>query len=210
MAMRRKIGIRCLILGFVLMASAGLLLWHNQAEDTAAETAVTELIPQLLEKIPQVPPEEKIIQQLTPVEFLPPSAFEMTRVEIGGHEYIGYLSLPTLELELPIMADWDYQKLQIAPCRYTGSINGRDLVLMAHNYGSHFGRISELKPGDLVLFTDMDGHTTQYVVESRDVLAPDAVEEMTAGDYDLTLFTCTYGGKSRVTVQCSRLMGKNP
>ena len=113
MAMRRKIGILCLVLGFALMACAGLLLWHNQAEDTAAETAVTELIPQLLEKIPQVPPEEKIIQQLTPVDFLPPSAFEMTRVKIGGHEYIGYLSLPTLELELPIMADWDLSLVHI-------------------------------------------------------------------------------------------------
>jgi hypothetical protein len=25
---------------------------------------------------------------------------------------------------------------------------------------------------------------------------------MTDGEYDLTLFTCTYGGKSRVTVRC--------
>ena len=31
-----------------------------------------------------------------------------------------------------------------------------------------------------------------------------AVEEMTAGEYDLTLFTCTYGGQSRVTVRCDR------
>lgn len=25
---------------------------------------------------------------------------------------------------------------------------------------------------------------------------------MTSGDYPLTLFTCTYGGKSRITVRC--------
>lgn len=207
--MRRKIGILCLVLGFALMASAGMLLWHNHAEDAAAENSVAELVPLLLEQIPQVPSEEKIQQQLTPVEFLPPSAFEMTRVEIGGYDYIGYLSLPSLELELPIMADWDYRRLQIAPCRYTGSVNGRDLVLMAHNYASHFGRISELQPGDPVLFTDMDGHTTQYQVEGRDVLPPGAVEEMTSGEFDLTLFTCTYGGQSRVTVYCSRLPAVN-
>ena len=28
---------------------------------------------------------------------------------------------------------------------------------------------------------------------------------MTAGDFDLTLFTCTYGGKSRVTLRCDRV-----
>ena len=128
----------------------------------------------------------------------------MTEVEINGYAYIGYLSIPTLELELPIMADWDYPRLQIAPCRYTGSVRGEDLVLMAHNYASHFGTISQLKPGDSVIFTDMDGIVTMYEVVAQDILDPYAVEEMTAGDFDLTLFTCTYGGKSRVTVYCNR------
>ena len=43
-----------------------------------------------------------------------------------------------------------------------------------------------------------------YTVVALDVLHPQAVDEMTAGDYDLTLFTCTFGGKSRVTVRCMR------
>ena len=37
-------------------------------------------------------------------------------------------------LELPIMSDWDYGRLKIAPCRYYGSVRGENLVLMAHNY----------------------------------------------------------------------------
>ena len=87
--------------------------------------------------------------------------------------------------------------LQIAPCRYYGSIGGEDLVLMAHNYASHFGRIDELRPGDTVCFTDMDGISTWYQVTVRDLLPPTAVEEMTSGGSDLTLFTCTYGGRTR-------------
>lgn len=204
--MRRKTGAALMVLGFILMCTAGILLWQNHTEDLAAEVSVEVLMPELLAQMPEVPKEENHFEQLTPVELLPPSAFEMTRVEIGGYDYIGYLSLPSLNLELPIMADWDYTRLQIAPCRYFGSTNGRDLVLMAHNYSSHFGRISELQPGDAVLFTDMDGCTTHYVVEGRDILAPDAVEEMTSGTFDLTLFTCTYGGKSRVTVYCTRIL----
>jgi sortase A len=129
----------------------------------------------------------------------------MTEVEIDGHTYIGYLSIPKLELELPIMADWSYPKLQISPCRYTGSVRGEDLVLMAHNYASHFGGLSKLSEGDSVIFTDMDGIITAYEVVAQDVLDPYAVEEMTSGDFDLTLFTCTYGGKSRVTVYCDRV-----
>lgn len=206
--MRRKIGALCMALGFALMCCAGILLWNNRAEDLAAEVSVESVLPQILEQIPRVAEEENRMEQVTPVEFLPPSAFQMTRVEIGGYDYIGYLSIPALELELPIMADWDYTRLRIAPCRYYGSVNGRNLVLMAHNYASHFGRLPELQPGDAVLFTDMDGHTTHYVVEGRDILPPSAVEEMTAGDFDLTLFTCTYGGKSRVTVYCTRILAR--
>ena len=103
---------------------------------------------------------------------------------------------------LPVMGSWDYKRLQIAPCRYYGSIGGEDLVPMAHNYASHFGRIDELQPGDTVCFTDMDGISIWYQVTVRDLLPPTAVEEMTSGGSDLTLFTCTYGGRSRVTVHC--------
>ena len=81
-----------------------------------------------------------------------------------------------------------------------------DLVIMAHNYDRHFGSLSELRIGDRVSFTDMDAETTLYEVVALDVLAPTDIEVMTAGEYDLTLFTCTYGGKSRVTVRCNRIV----
>lgn len=100
----------------------------------------------------------------------------MTEVEIDGHLYIGYLSVPVLELELPVMSGWDYPSLQIAPCRYSGTVRGEDLVLMAHNYVKHFGNIDQLEPGDAVLFTDMDGVTTGYEIVAVDILAPSAVE----------------------------------
>ena len=51
----------------------------------------------------------------------------------------------------------------------------------------------------------MDGVTITYKVVAKDILDPTAVEEMTEGTYDLTLFTCTYGGQSRVTVFCDRI-----
>jgi sortase A len=167
------------------------------------------LLPQLMEVIEEneevaTEPETYAQPVGTPIDYLDPSAFEMTAVEIDGYAYIGYLSIPKLELELPIMADWDYMRLRIAPCRYTGSVRGEDLVLMAHNYASHFGGLTKLSEGDSVIFTDMDGIVTMYEVVAQDILDPYAVGEMTSGDFDLTLFTCTYGGKSRVTVYCDR------
>ena len=37
-----------------------------------------------------------------------------------------------------------------------------------------------------------------------DTLAPDEVEAVQNSGYDLVLYTCTYGGKTRVTVFCNR------
>ena len=195
-----------MLLGFALMGSSLALHLHNRREAASAGQVSQVVLHEIVEQIPEEPDEEVIRLDLIPPELLKPEDFRMTEVEINGYGYIGYLSIPTLKLELPIMADWDYGRLQIAPCRYAGTLRGNDLVLMAHNYASHFGRISELSAGDRVIFTDMDGVSTVYIVVGRDVLDPGAVEEMTAGHYDLTLFTCTYGGASRVTVYCDREM----
>ena len=194
-------------LGTALILGALSLFIYNQRESTKAESMSGSLMPQLVEIIEEnenrdTEPQTYTQPLGTPIEFLDPSAFEMTEVEINGYAYIGYLSIPALELELPIMADWDNARLQIAPCRYTGSVRGEDMVLMAHNFASHFGGLSQLSEGDSVIFTDMDGIITNYQVVAQDILSPYAVEEMTSGDFDLTLFTCTYGGQSRVTVYC--------
>lgn len=198
-----------MLLGTALIFGALSLFIYNQHEATEAEMASMNLLPQLMEVIEDnekaaTEPETYAQPVGTPVDYLDPSAFEMTEVEIDGYAYIGYLSIPKLELELPIMADWDYTRLRISPCRYTGSVRGEDLVIMAHNYASHFGGLSKLSEGDSVIFTDTDGIVTVYEVVAQDILNPHAVEEMTSGDFDLTLFTCTYGGKSRVTVYCDR------
>ena len=78
-------------------------------------------------------------------------------------------------------------------------------MIMAHNYPKHFGKLQDMRAGDTVTFTDMDGVMVEYQVMALDILAATAVEDMTSGDYDLTLFTCTYGGESRVAVRCDRL-----
>lgn len=203
--MKRKLGTIFMLCGAALILSALSLFGYNQWEEQQANQSVVELLPQLIEEIPDTTSTPDIPHQPMgiPVEYLDPSAFEMTEVEIGSYAYIGYLSIPTLELELPIMSSWSYPQLKIAPCRYYGSVRGKDLVLLAHNYWKHFGRIKELSEGDSVFFTDMDGETYEYTVAAKDILEPTAVEEVTAGEYDLALFTCTPDGTSRVTIYCN-------
>lgn len=90
-----------------------------------------------------------------------------------------------------------------APCRYTGSAEENSLIIAAHNYKRHFGNIGLLPEGATVKFTAVSGDVYEYEVEKVETLNPYAVDEMLSGDWDLTLFTCTYGGRKRVTVRCS-------
>jgi sortase A len=197
---KSKVGIICIILGILLLSGALLLAVFNRRQDAAARDAAAEIMARIGQEIQENSAGELQI----PPELLTDEEKKMTEVEIDGYAYIGYLSIPNLGLELPVMSSWSYSQLRRAPCRYSGSVRGEDLVLMAHNYKNHFGRISRLNLNDSVSFTDMDGITTHYKVAALDILESTAVETMTAGEFDLTLFTCTYGGKSRVTVYCNK------
>lgn len=204
----------------LVLGALALFLWNNH-ESSEAGSYSLEALAEIRQEVqranedepaspndPSAQPTAPGAIPNTPVELLTEEDLIMTEVEINGYPYIGYLSIPDLNLELPVMADWSYPRLRVAPCKYSGSLRGEDLVILAHNYKSHFGNLSKLPLDTAVLFTDMDGNVWNYQIVAMDVLEPLAVEEMTAGDYDLTLFTCTPGGSHRVTVRCD-MVAKN-
>ena len=202
--MRNKLGAIFMVLGAVLILAALSLFLGNRTEARQAERSSAEILPLVMENIRQPVPTGQAADTAEP-ELPDPYDTTMTVVEIDGYGYIGYLSIPALGLELPVMSDWDYPRLRIAPCRYAGSSKADNLVIAAHNYERHFGNLAKLSPGDVVSFTDMDDVVSRYAVVAVETLAPSDVENMTAGEYDLTLFTCTYGGGSRVAVRCDRV-----
>ena len=128
---------------------------------------------------------------------------EMPVIEIDGYDYIGVLQILSLDLTLPVISDWSYPALQIAPCRYEGSAYDGGLVIAGHNFDSHFGNLSRLEPGDEIRFVDLSGHTFTYAVAETEVLDATSIDQMVNGGWDLTLFTCTLSGETRFTVRCT-------
>ena len=208
MTKRSTAGLVCLVLGILCLISALALWQNNRSEAQEAEASANAVMGKLAEAMEQRQAEaESPLQPASEPAALPmaeQTVFSMDTVEIDGQLYIGFLTIPDLRLELPVMDSWDYDKLKTAPCRYTGTLAGNDLVIAAHNYLRHFGHLMDLRLGAEILFTDVDGVTTHYTVAELEILQPTAVKEMTSGDYDLTLFTCTYGGATRFTVRCLR------
>ena len=126
-------------------------------------------------------------------------------LNISGYDYIGVISIPSLNIKLPIMRETDYDRLAISPCKYYGNINTNDLVLCAHDYVNQFGKISNLKEDDIVIITDVLGNNYVYKVVLTEELNPTDITNMIDSPFDLTLYTCSYGALKRITVRCNRI-----
>ena len=185
--------------GVVLLLAAGGLYAYNRYEDAhagaEAQTVVADLQQKVVQQKVETPEPEAESGPLDP---------ELPVVEIDGNEYVGEISIPAIGIDLPVMSEWSYPKLKISPCRQFGSSRTDDLVIAAHNYESHFGKIGTLALGDEVRFTDMDGIENHYTVSAIEVHDPTDVEAVEHSGHDLVLYTCTYGGKTRIVVFCDR------
>ena len=197
---KRRFGVILVIIGVICLAAAVFLIVYNIVNGLRAESFSRTVVSEIEEYIAENETEQQNETAPTQTE----QNKDSDRI-FEGYSYIGYLTIPDLSLKLPVMSDWSYEGLNLSPCRYSGSVETDDLVIAAHNYDSHFGRISELSNGAQVLFTDLNGSTERYEVVSVDTLNPVEIEKMTSGDYDLTLFTCTLSGMARVTVRCDKL-----
>lgn len=206
--MNKRHGLFCVVLGTILLVAALSLVFYNRNENEksgkAAQSVLEELVKEIPEPVAIVPTQAMTgnIYDEYDVEIL--TEIEETTIIIENNGYIGILSIPALNLELPVMSEWSYPNLNIAPCRYKGSIGSGDIIIAAHNYRTHFGRMSELGGGETFTFTEADGTVHTYEVteiiqlDGRDI---DGMEFGSAENWDMTLFTCTLGGQSRVTLR---------
>ena len=203
--MPKRADIVIIVVGAVLILSALLLLIYNRCEDARAGQEAESLLASVeavIEtkkiKVPVTSKRPDATPSTTPLDP------QMPVVMLDGYEYVGYVEIPILGLKLPVMSEWDYTRLKVAPCRQFGSSRTDDLVIAAHNYESHFGRLKDLSAGDTVIFTDMEGIVNTYCVEKIETLNPNEVDAVQNSGYDLVLYTCTKGGQTRVTVFCNR------
>lgn len=196
-----------IISGSLMIAAAVALNTYNMWDSTRAARSADAALDQIHQiqlqnhRSAQDEDELDLIGLLDPEQELLPT--EMRVMTVDGYRYIGTLTFPALEIELPVMDDWDEERMTIAPCRYSGSYLENNMVVCGHNYNTHFGQLQNLQSGDEVIFTDANADSYTYIVETIETLSPTAIDEMKHSDYDLTLFTCTYSNQARVAVRCN-------
>lgn len=195
---KNKTGPALIAVGLILIAAAGALYLFNTLTDKKAGNTATQIAEEVLEAAQNNDAAPAVAQE----------DGRMPEIEIDGVKYIGIISIPALDVILPVQADWSLEKLRTSPCRYTGSIDDDSMIICAHNYRTHFGRLHLLSAGDTVYFTDASHLTYMYKVSYTERIDSYASEEMIApGNWDLTLFTCNYNGSARTTVRLVRSLG---
>lgn len=206
-------------LGLLLLAAALCLtaynIWDGKRADAAAQEAVASLRAVIAGEV-ATQPEEDASQPPTeaPTEStegteaptIPDPDRPMPTVTINGYRYIGTLDVPDFELSLPVMEEWDYDRLKVSPCRFTGSVYRDDLVICAHNYPQHFQKLKYAPMDTQVIFTDADDVAHYYRVISIDTVGPDDMQGLITGEWDLTLFTCNTNGQTRCAIRCERIV----
>lgn len=214
---KRTRGLYWIVAGFILLAAALLLALYNWHQDQVGGQETQRCLSALQQQMPHIKEADLAEEILPETDLLAEYAEELEEtpteaiIDIDGEIFLGVLSIPALNLELPVLRDWSYPNLKIAPCRYVGTIADGNLVLAAHNYRSHFGRIGELNTGDTIFFTDCSGIVHAYEVVQTELVAGSDMMAMETGteDWDLTLFTCTWSGRNRITVRALQSKSKN-
>ena len=123
---------------------------------------------------------------------------KMRTITIGKHSYIGKLSIPEINVEVPVMEECSSENLKISPCVDMGTIADENLVIAGHRYGEIFGSLSKLQAGDKIYLTTVENKTYTYMVKTGVEIMP-RKKDLYYGyqEWDLAIYTCTLGGTRR-------------
>ena len=179
-------------LGLSLIIFGLGLTFYNIVMSNKADKAGKELVQKLAPPKEDLPNEEMDLN--IPVK------------NINGLDFIGELEIPALGKKLPITATWSYDLMKYFPNKYRGKSYDQPLIIMAHNYKSHFGDLPKLKEKDKIIFVDVLGRKLTYQVVAREIIDGYDVKDMLNSAYDLSLFTCNIWDRStRFTIRANRI-----
>lgn len=151
-----------------------------------------------------------------------PWSYEQPSFELEDYgledEVFGVISIPKLDLEMPIYLGATYQHMARGAAHLTqtslpiGGLNTNCVIAGHRGWGSasYFRYITELELGDKVIITNLWETLTYVVVETR-IIDPNDVEEILIqeGKDMITLLTChpyASGGKQRYLIFCERVI----
>lgn len=118
------------------------------------------------------------------------------------------LKIPKINIEYPVLSATSDALLFVSLNKYWGPQPNEvgNYCIVGHYYenGKMFGKLHKLKNGDKAELTDLSGNTLKYQVYNKYVVEPTdtrCTSQLADGRKELTLITCTNGGKQRLVVK---------
>ncbi|MFI3173086.1 MAG: sortase [Eubacteriales bacterium] len=175
----------CILLGSCVICYAGYLFVENQQIEMKARKNSAIIVEKLLVVMDTDSDESDRLEQADETSEY--------NIEVEDNLYSGILTIPKLELTLPIQTEWSYSNLKDSPCIYQEI----PFSIAAHNYQAHFGQLIDLEIGDEAIYTKVSGIETVYQVVEITQIAETEVAQLEVMIYDMTLFTCDYNDNNK-------------
>lgn len=117
---------------------------------------------------------------------------------------LAVLEIPKLKRSLPVWNTYSEEQLKKTVCRYgEESVKQDQMIIAGHSYKSHFSKLGTLEKGDRISLYYADQKEENYVVSEVTQIDGNDVEGLFSGEWNLTLFTCNFGGEQRVVIRCT-------
>ena len=212
----KVIFILCLILIVILTCYYVLAEYDkNQKEqlsrvilDQMTDTTTVE------EKVVVVALDEPQTEEEVPIIEMPSTTTTSNTIDsqitANGQTYTteAILDYPKLGINYPVLSEESEEFLKVSLCKYWGPNPNKvgNYCIVGHNYksGKMFGKLSGAEIGDEVNLTDLNDNTVTYVVYNRYVVDPTDVSctsQLTNGQREITLITCTNYGQDRLVIK---------
>ncbi len=121
-----------------------------------------------------------------------------------AYDAVAYLSIPSLGIKYPVLAKTSDALLKVSLNKYWGANPNQvgNMCIVGHNYNDSrfFGKLNQIKNGEEIIITEMDGESVSYYVYETDMIDPydtACTSQKTNGRKEITLITCNVDGSQR-------------
>ena len=121
-----------------------------------------------------------------------------------AYDAVAYLSIPSLGIKYPVLAKTSDALLKVSLNKYWGANPNQvgNMCIVGHNYNDSrfFGKLNQIKNGEEIIITEMDGESLSYYVYETDMIDPydtACTSQKTNGRKEITLITCNVDGSQR-------------
>lgn len=187
------IDIFCIITLILVILGVSIYIYNSVAAEENSLDVMVENLPQ-----------ENIIEENDEDELV------VGHYEIEGKNYevVAVLKIPSLGIEYPVLSSTSKELLKVSLNKYWGPNPNRpgNFCIIGHNYNDSrfFGNLNKIQNGEIIQLTDMSGEMLEYEVYDTYTVNPDdtsCTSQLTEGEKQITLITCTSTGKQRFVVK---------